>query len=407
GVATSTGVRNKKSLVGINSTLVASDHDFTKLSLTPSVIFFIDVPTTIEDSFYHGNVFVSYKDTVFQPSNAIRHATEFFNAIQLHYTFIPPILCLYTDGGPDHRTTFGSVQISLICLFLRGDFDFLIALRTAPYHSWANPAERIMSIINLGLQGVAIMRDSMNADLEEIFKKADTLDEIRAAANKNIDLKNGLHNCILNIQQMLHSRTERLVLHENHFQHYDPANDQNIDDFFKIILEIDKSLNISETTAEILSKKKDLQEFLKTHCRIRHYSFQIKKCNNINCGICKPIRLPLHVFENIDFLPDPVPSNSNTDCYKEFETIYRTDTTEQFRPTLITAIENAERAPAAILTNTKVRDIIQCFQCGKFRCLYSEKALTAIQKSQFQHVIDEWDYSCGSPLVPEDHALYN
>jgi hypothetical protein len=90
GVATSTGVRNKKSLVGINSTLVASDHDFTKLSFTPSVIFFIDVPTTIEDSFYRGNVFVSYKDTVFQPSNAIRYATKFFNTIQLHYTFIPP-----------------------------------------------------------------------------------------------------------------------------------------------------------------------------------------------------------------------------------------------------------------------------------------------------------------------------
>ena len=60
----------------MNSTLVASDHDFTKLSLTPSVIFFIDVPTTIEESFYHGDVFVSYKDAIFQPSNAIRHATD-------------------------------------------------------------------------------------------------------------------------------------------------------------------------------------------------------------------------------------------------------------------------------------------------------------------------------------------
>jgi len=46
-------------------------------------------------------------------------------------------------------------------------------------------------------------------------------------------------------------------------------------------------------------------------------------------------------------------------------------------------MENAERAPPAILTNTKVHDIIQCFQCGKFRYLYSEKALTATQKSEF------------------------
>ncbi|GBC39887.2 hypothetical protein GLOIN_2v1773882 [Rhizophagus irregularis DAOM 181602=DAOM 197198] len=55
------------------------------------------------------------------------------------------------------------------------------------------------------------------------------------------------------------------------------------------------------------------------------------------------------------------------------------------------AMESTERAPAAVLTNTKVRDIIQCFQCGKFQCLYSEKALTVIQKSQFQLVIDEYD----------------
>ena len=101
----------------------------------------------------------------------------------------------------------------------------------------------------------------------------------------------------------------------------------------QIILEIDKSLNISETTAEILSKKRDFQEFFKTHYRIQHYSFQvnfrlfflyllyidlinnsfinlqIKKCNEINCSVCKPIRLPWHIFENIGFLPDPVPSS--------------------------------------------------------------------------------------------------
>jgi len=132
GVATSTGVCNKKSLVGVNPTLVANDHDFTKLSLIPSVIFFIDVLTTIEDSFY---VYLFHiKTPFFNLAMQLDIQLNFFNAIQLHYTFIPPILCLYTDGGPDHQITFGSVQISLICLFLCGDFD-LIALRIALYHS--------------------------------------------------------------------------------------------------------------------------------------------------------------------------------------------------------------------------------------------------------------------------------
>ena len=70
-------------------------------------------------------------------------------------------------------------------------------------------------------------------------------------------------------------------------------------------------------------------------------------------------------------------------------------------------MENAERAPAAVLTNTKVRDIIQCFQCGKLRCLYSEKVLTNAQQSLFKCIIDDWDYSCGSSLIPKGHKLYN
>ncbi|GET65113.1 hypothetical protein GLOIN_2v1767477 [Rhizophagus irregularis DAOM 181602=DAOM 197198] len=158
GVATSTGVRNKKSMVLKEANLVACDYDFTKLSLTPSVIFICKVPLSIEESFYDGQVFVSYKDTIFQPSTVIRHTTEFFNVISAYYPqTIPPILCIYTDGGPDHRVTYGSVQISLICLFLCEDFDMLIALRTALHQSWTNPAERIMSILNLALQGVALM----------------------------------------------------------------------------------------------------------------------------------------------------------------------------------------------------------------------------------------------------------
>ncbi|PKC62311.1 hypothetical protein RhiirA1_443979 [Rhizophagus irregularis] len=49
--------------------------------------------------------------------------------------------------GPDHRITYGSVQVSLLCLFIRGNFDMLIAMRTAPAQSWTNSAERIMSIL--------------------------------------------------------------------------------------------------------------------------------------------------------------------------------------------------------------------------------------------------------------------
>ena len=95
---------------------------------------------------------------------------------------MPEILLIYTDGGPDHRYTFGSVQIALICLFLHGDFDFLAAIWTAPYQSWTNSTERIISILNLGLQGLAIQRDKLIPEMENIMGSLKMMEDIREAA---------------------------------------------------------------------------------------------------------------------------------------------------------------------------------------------------------------------------------
>ncbi|CAB5374912.1 unnamed protein product [Rhizophagus irregularis] len=70
---------------------------------------------------------------------------------------------------------------------------------------------------------------------------------------------------------------------------------------------------------DILSKKTNLQEFMRTHCQIRHYSFQIKKCD---CNICDTIRLPQDIFNGISFLPDPVPAQLDNDRYIDFKSIY-------------------------------------------------------------------------------------
>ncbi|PKB94892.1 hypothetical protein RhiirA5_437835 [Rhizophagus irregularis] len=116
----------------------------------------------------------------------------------------------------------------------------------------------------------------------------------------------------------------------------------------------------------ILSKKTNLQEFMRTHCQIHHYSFQIKKCENADCNV-----------NGISFLPDPVPAQLDNDRYTDFKSIYGTETTEQYCPTLIAAMLNSEQAPSTIF------------------------------QSIFKCIVDDWDYSCGSSLVPESHELYN
>uniref|UniRef100_U9UBY5 Uncharacterized protein n=1 Tax=Rhizophagus irregularis (strain DAOM 181602 / DAOM 197198 / MUCL 43194) TaxID=747089 RepID=U9UBY5_RHIID len=78
-VPVSTGVRNKKTLAPAEGEITAADHDFTKLSLTPSITLFINIPNDISESFYDEKVYACFKDAIFQPSSTLRHSTEFFN----------------------------------------------------------------------------------------------------------------------------------------------------------------------------------------------------------------------------------------------------------------------------------------------------------------------------------------
>ena len=90
-------------------------------------------------SHFIGKVSVCLMDGVFQASSPLRHSAELHRLLQS--LPINPILCLYTDGGPDHQITYISVQISLICLFCALNSDMLITARTAPQNSFRNPVE--------------------------------------------------------------------------------------------------------------------------------------------------------------------------------------------------------------------------------------------------------------------------
>lgn len=79
---------------------------------------------------------------------------------------------IYSDGGPDHRLTYHSVKLSLIVLFRNLNLDMLIAGRTAPGHSWANPVERIMSVLHLSIQNMSLARNECDSNTEQILKRA-------------------------------------------------------------------------------------------------------------------------------------------------------------------------------------------------------------------------------------------
>ena len=118
-------------------------------SSSPPVCIVIDIPEKVSDSGYCGKVFVGIKDA---PSSPIRHATEVSAVLVSCHSPVPPILFVYTDRGPVHRITYVFVPISLVALFLH--HDYICVARTVPCHSWRNPVECVMVLLNLGLQCV-------------------------------------------------------------------------------------------------------------------------------------------------------------------------------------------------------------------------------------------------------------
>jgi len=99
------------------------DHDFTNMSVTPSVSFVVDIPDVISKSWYEGKVHVLFKDSAMEPSSPCRHLAELHVILQPN-SMDYPLLFLYTDGGPDHCLTYASVKLTLIALFRKLDLDY-------------------------------------------------------------------------------------------------------------------------------------------------------------------------------------------------------------------------------------------------------------------------------------------
>lgn len=117
----------------------------------------------------------------------MRHAAELGNILSRDPE--KSVLFVYSDGGPDHRVTYVSVQLALISMFLKFDLDYLCAACTAPSHSWRNPVERITSTLSLGLQSVGLIREEMDSEFEAESAKCNSLKYLRNAASHYPDFQ--------------------------------------------------------------------------------------------------------------------------------------------------------------------------------------------------------------------------
>ena len=60
------------------------------------------------------------------------------------------------------------------------------------------------------------------------------------------------------------------------------------------------------------------------------YTFDILKWGEESCELCRSVCLPREVFDRIEHLPFPVPSEDGH--YKPSSDVFGSDTSEEFRP---------------------------------------------------------------------------
>ena len=218
--------RGKQVLVSKEQILEVSDHDFTKFSITPSVTLKVDIPDNIEGSFRLSQVFVGPKENAFQPSSCQVEDSE------------KPIECHCHDGGPDHNVRHIRNKLSNIAYFLKQNLNMLTTVQTPPTHSWKNPCERCMSVLNIGLQSVSIMRQEAQS-YEHVLKSVSSLAAIRKLAQDDPGLENEVIACIQPLVEMLESIFSRLTLGEKNAQPLKAASDEDLNHGVNILRRID------------------------------------------------------------------------------------------------------------------------------------------------------------------------
>ncbi|XP_041378644.1 uncharacterized protein LOC121390784 [Gigantopelta aegis] len=416
GSSVSTGVRGKVSIVPTSTTLVALDHDMTKASLTPSVVLDCNIPESIDKSFVQGRVTTVINDSIFQTASPFRHAIVLAKVMKQKKD-IPPVLLKFTDGGTDQRKTLESVKCASIYLFKNLNLDMLLLGRCAPGHRYVNPAERVMSILNIGLQNVSLEQAKSSDEVEALLKKCNSVADIRTMATKNPHIKPAWLELVQPLQSLIQNRFLRLKLKEEPIGVLNPVTDEELEEFKHGLSELFPDLQLDKLQKVHTSKVESYNNWMDNHCRIRHYTFQIRKCHDQ--GRCSAPRLS---WEQLEWLPDPVLDETGNH-YKTYHDVQHIDTTESDRPSISCKKPAVKRACEQIsdsetevdpmipepdphlCTIQNARALAVCVECRKPRMVYAHLKLSERQTISVALSISEFDYTCGAPILPPTHSL--
>ena len=285
-------------------------------------------------------------------------------------------------------------------MFKELKMDRLIAMRCAPNQSYTNIVERVMSLLNICYQNIALERDT--TEFEDVIKKCVTLEQLRAKD----DMRKVWVESLKNIFSLLETRTERMVLKDVPFKTF-KVSDSDLIEFRSAATNLDQALptkiESKKMQASDLVSCVDYHNFLCSHCHEGEYVFQIRRCLDLDCCPGQPLsKLP-------DWLPSPIPDESNPGHYKKFSEVVGNIPNDSEVPSIKFGPpkfdEKEQGCLAQVLCAQNVRKTVGCSSCKRMRCIYGKRKLLTREIHELNHVMKEYDYICGSHLIPDSSFL--
>ena len=169
--------------------------------------------------------------------------------------------------------------------------------------------------------GEGLKRKQVSPDTE---KAQNSLKQIRSAGNQ---FKREIAESIQPVVDLLSDILDWLELKRKKFQVEGACSKSDVEHFWEILHLVEPSLTSQDTSCDKVKDMQDLQVFFNHFCQMRHYTFCIKKCGDISCIICKPVKMDKEKSKNLLFFPDPLIQDDGH--YVPFEKVFTETTIEK------------------------------------------------------------------------------
>ena len=215
----------------------------------------------------------------------------------------------------------------------------------------------------------------------------------------------------------------------------DAANDVEIEAAWNHLRErVDKKISKHVTAWKQVEKHcPELMKFLEKHTRSDRYTFEVFKCNESSCKVCKVIRMPLELYTELvvnrpRMIPLPQENPNDSKHYLNYCDVIYINTGPEYRPSFFRGMtvheQSSHKAAAKLLDNAvkkkegqsmslfhqhHARAYVPCYECSKRRVIFAfglgdELPSMHDRLQVLDSVLSEpdYEYHCGGSLFGDD-----